>query len=102
MVDFNEGAGRGQNRWIYGKMFHVKHCPGLRNEPPSTIPSTPLWKTQKRTWPVDVANSGESPQFSTASFSDAEIPENDVENVVNINAASEATQGARREPQFLG
>jgi hypothetical protein len=83
-------------------MFHVKHCQGLRNKPLSTIPSIPLWKTQKRIWPVDIANSGDSPQLSTASFSDAEVAENNVENVVNVNAASEATQGARREPQFLG
>ena len=42
-----------------------------------------------------------SPKLSTASFSDAEVPENNVENVVNVDAAGEAAQGARSEPQFL-
>ena len=82
-------------------MFHVKHCPGLHNETLSTYPH-PLWKTPQRIWPVDTTDSGKSPKLSTASFSDAEVPENNVENVVNVDAAGKAAQGTRSEPQFLG
>ena len=83
-------------------MFHVKHCRDLRNEAPSNMSSTPLWKTLHRSWPVGTTDPNKSPKLSTTSFSDAEVPENNVENVVNVDAASEAAQGARGEPQFFG
>ena len=70
-------------------------------KPLSTCHPHPLWKTRQRIWPVDTTDLGKSPKLSTASFSDAEVPENNVENVVNVDAASEAAQSARSEPQFF-
>lgn len=76
-------------------MFHVKHCPA---ELPSTCHPQPLWKTWQYKWPFDAVDPGESPTLFTASFSDAEVPENNVENIVNVDAASEAAQGVRGKP----
>ena len=40
--------------------------------------------------------------YPQSSFSDAEVPENNVENVVNVDAPNEAAQGPRGQTQFLG
>ena len=86
-------------------MFHVKHCASVRKRTHLGRlfdPHSPLWKTRPSRQPVDTTEIGKSRQLSTASFSDAEVPENNVENVVNVDAAGEAAQGACSEPQFLG
>ena len=38
----------------------------------------------------------------TPSLADAEIPENDVEQILDVNPPGQPTQGIRRLPQFLG
>jgi hypothetical protein len=37
-----------------------------------------------------------------SSFSDAEVAENDLQNVFHVHAASEALQSAGSEPQLFG
>ena len=83
-------------------MFHVKHCQGVRKRTPfDLVTHNPCGKRGHPYGLSMLQNFAKSPKLSTASFSDAEVPENNVENVVNVDAAGEAAQGARSEPQFL-
>ena len=68
-------------------MFHVKHLIHTPVENAATHTARSI--LQKLTNPHSY------PQHL---FSDAEVPENNVENVVNVDAAGEAAQGARNEP----
>ena len=46
-------------------------------------------------------NLGNSTELSTASLPDTEVPEDHVENVVNVDTTGEPSERAGGEPQFL-
>jgi len=85
-------------------MFHVKHCAASENASIRDVPFDPhpcgkCGHPYSRPMLRKLANPHSYPQRL---FSDAEVPENNVENVINVDAAGEAAQGACSKPQFLG
>src|SRR5262245_8735221 len=79
-------------------MFHVKHS----DSPRSQSPSTSLWKNAGHPFASKYIMTLPIPRvIPGTSLPNAEVPENHVENVLNIDATGEAPQGTCCEPQFL-
>ena len=85
-------------------MFHVKHCAASENDSiwDVSLIHTPVENAATHTARSIQQKLTKPHSYPQCLFSDAEVPENNVENVVNVDAAGEAAQGACSKPQFLG